>query len=80
MVIMMDQAFQFANSIWAAGSQIVSRFTDKFASGDPWTILGTLVAIVAIGIAYRQLRRMPPLPSPVPELRLWDHGDRYVEG
>jgi hypothetical protein len=76
----MDSISQFG--AWALKTAIAAAFwiVEKFKTGDFWAIGGTLATIVAAIFAYRQLRRTPQPPKPIPELRIWDHGDRYIEG
>lgn len=66
--------------------RLATAIKDTAASSYFWAIenpvaaLSVFIPLVALLIAWVQLRRTPLPPSAIPELRIWDHGDRYVEG
>ncbi|MGB9365623.1 MAG: hypothetical protein WCE79_06390 [Xanthobacteraceae bacterium] len=66
--------------------RILTTLRDTAVTSSVWAIenpvaaVGIVIPLVALLVAWLQLRRTPLPPSAVPELRLWDHGDRYVEG
>lgn len=76
----MDDISQYG--VWAIDTAMAAALwiIEKFKTGDFWTIAGTLATIVGVIFAYRTLRLTPTPPKPTPELRIWDHGDRYIEG
>jgi hypothetical protein len=76
----MDTILQFGTSAWKTAAAAILWIFEKLKTGDFWTITGTLATILAAIFGYRQLRLTPPPPKPTPELRIWDHGDRYIEG